>query len=81
MLIVKNLFSFCIEFEILLHLFLVFRLWSINEDINMKNEAWSKTDRTYTKKSSEKHFWTRIADRNYQNYGPQYWDWLTSSRC
>jgi hypothetical protein len=30
-------------------------------------------DRTYTKKSSEKHFWTKIVDRNYQiadrNYG------------
>jgi hypothetical protein len=23
-------------------------------------------DRTYTKKSTEKHFWTKIADRNYQ---------------
>jgi hypothetical protein len=30
-------------------------------------------DQTYTKKSSEKHFWTKFADRNYQiadrNYG------------
>jgi hypothetical protein len=23
-------------------------------------------DRTYTKKSSEKHFWTKFANRNYQ---------------
>jgi hypothetical protein len=39
----------------------------------MRNEAWNENDRTYTKKSSEKHFWTKFADRDYQivdrNYG------------
>jgi hypothetical protein len=30
----------------------------------MRNDAWNEMDRTYTKKSSEKHFWTRITDRN-----------------
>jgi hypothetical protein len=36
-----------------------------NKDVNMKNEAWNDMDRTYTKKSSENHFWTKFADRNY----------------
>ena len=39
----------------------------------MRNYAWNEMDRTYTKKSSEKHFWTKFADRNHQivdrNYG------------
>jgi hypothetical protein len=39
----------------------------------MTNYAWNEMDRTYTKKSSEKHFWTKFADRNHQivdrNYG------------
>jgi hypothetical protein len=39
----------------------------------MKNDAWNEMDRTYTKKSSEKHFWTKFADRNHKiadrNYG------------
>jgi hypothetical protein len=30
----------------------------------MRNEVWSEIDRTCAKKSSEKHFWTRITDRN-----------------
>jgi hypothetical protein len=30
----------------------------------MRNDAWNEMDRNYTKKSSEKHFWTKIADRN-----------------
>jgi hypothetical protein len=29
----------------------------------MRNDAWNEMDRTYTKKSSEKYFWTIIADR------------------
>jgi hypothetical protein len=32
----------------------------------MRNDAWNDMDRTYMKKSSEKHFWTKIADRNYE---------------
>jgi hypothetical protein len=64
MLIVKNLFSFYVEFEMQLHFLLDFRLWSVNEDINMRNETWSEMDRTYMKKSSEKHFLDRIMDRN-----------------
>jgi hypothetical protein len=56
MLIIMNIFSFCVKFEILLYFLLDYRLWSVNEDINMRNEAWSKIDQTYTKKSSEKHF-------------------------
>jgi hypothetical protein len=32
----------------------------------MRNDAWNIMDRTYTKKSSEKHFWTKFADRNHQ---------------
>jgi hypothetical protein len=65
MLIVKNLFSFYVEFEILLHFLLFYRLWNVNKDVNMRNDAWNEMDRIYTKKSSEKHFWTKIADRNY----------------
>jgi hypothetical protein len=30
----------------------------------MRNEAWNEMDRTYTKKLSEKHFWTKNVDRN-----------------
>jgi hypothetical protein len=58
MLIVKNLFSFYVEFEILLHFLLFYRLWNVNNDVNMRNDAWNEMDRTYTKKSSEKHFLT-----------------------
>jgi hypothetical protein len=65
MLIVNNLFSFYIEFEILLHFLLFYRLWNVNKDVDMRNDAWNIMDRTYTKKSSEKHFWTKFADRNY----------------
>jgi hypothetical protein len=66
MLIVKNLFSFYVEFEILLHFLLFYRLWNVNKDVNMRNDAWNEMDRTYTKKSSKKHFWTKITDRNYE---------------
>jgi hypothetical protein len=66
MLIVKNLFSFYVEFEILLYFLLFYRLWNVNKDVNMKNDAWNIMDRTYTKKSSEKYFWTKFADHNYQ---------------
>jgi hypothetical protein len=72
-LIVKNLFSFYVEFEILLHFLLFYRLLNVNKDVNMRNYAWNEMNRTYTKKSSKKHFWTKFADRNYQitdrNYG------------
>jgi hypothetical protein len=71
-LIVKNLFSFCVEFEILLYFLLDFRLWSVNKNINMRNEVWSEMDRTYTEKSSEKNFLDRITDHDYKNCGPQY---------
>jgi hypothetical protein len=64
-LIVKNLFSFYVEFEILLYFLLFCRLWNVNKDVNMRNDAWNEMDRTYMKKSSEKHFWTKFADRNY----------------
>jgi hypothetical protein len=64
MLIVKNLFNFYVEFEILLHFLLFCRLWNVNKDVNMKNDAWNEMDQTYTKISSEKHFWTKIADCN-----------------
>jgi hypothetical protein len=37
----------------------------------MRIEALSEMDRTYTKKSNEKHFLDRITDHNYQNCGPQ----------
>jgi hypothetical protein len=63
MVIVKNLLSFCVESEILLHFLLFHRLRSVNKDVNVRNEAWSEMDRTYTKKSSEKYFLDRIADR------------------
>jgi hypothetical protein len=73
MLIVKNLFSFYVEFEILLYFLLFYILWNVNKDVNMRNDAWNEMDRIYTKKSSEKHLWIKIADRNYQitdrNYG------------
>jgi hypothetical protein len=72
MLIIKNLFSFYVEFEILLYFWLFCRLWNVNKDVNMKNDAWNEMDRTYTKKSSEKHFWTK-------NCGPQLWDLLSGS--
>jgi hypothetical protein len=64
MLIVKNLFSFYVKFEILLHFLLFCRLWNVIKDVNMRNEAWNEMDRTYTKKLSEKHFWTKNVDRN-----------------
>jgi hypothetical protein len=64
MLIIKILFSFYVEFEKLLHFLLFCRLWNVNKDVNMKNDAWNEMNRTYTKKSSEKHFWTKITDRN-----------------
>jgi hypothetical protein len=37
----------------------------------MRNDVWNEIDQTYMKKSSEKHFWIKNTDRNYQNYGPQ----------
>jgi hypothetical protein len=64
MLIVKNLFSFYVEFEILLHFLLFCRLWNVNKNVNMRNDAWNEMYRTYTNKSSEKHLWTKIADHN-----------------
>jgi hypothetical protein len=54
MLIVKNLFSFYVEFEILLYFLLFCRLLNVNKDVNMRNDAWNEMGRTYTKKSSEK---------------------------
>jgi hypothetical protein len=73
MLIFKNLFSFYVEFEILLHFLLFCRLLNINKDVNTRNDALNEMSRIYTKKSSEKHFWTKFVDRNYQiadrNYG------------
>jgi hypothetical protein len=66
MLIVKNLFNFYVEFEILLHFLLFYRLWNVNKNINIRNDAWNEMDRTYMKKSSEKHFLTKFADRNHQ---------------
>jgi hypothetical protein len=65
MLIVNTLFSFYVEFEILLHFLLFCRLWNVNKDVNMRNDVWNEMDRTYTKKSSEKYFWIKIVDRNY----------------
>jgi hypothetical protein len=50
MLIVKNLFSFYVEFEILLHFLLFCRLWNENNDVNMRNETWNEMDQTYTNK-------------------------------
>jgi hypothetical protein len=66
MLIVKNLFCFYVEFEILQHFLLFCRLWNVSKDVNMRNDAWNEIDRTYTKKSSENHSWTKFADRNYE---------------
>jgi hypothetical protein len=62
MLIVKNLFSFYVEFEILVYFLLFCRLCNVNKDVNMRNDAWNEMDWTYMKKSSEKYFWTRIVD-------------------
>jgi hypothetical protein len=82
MLIVKNLFSFYVEFEILLHFLLFCMLLNVNKDVNMRNDAWNEMDRSYTKKSSEKHFWTKLRIaimgfalwfaliRKYKNCGP-----------
>jgi hypothetical protein len=66
MLIFKNLFSFYVEFEILLHFLLFCRLLNVNKGVNMRNDAWNEMGQTYMKKSSEKHFWTKFVDRNYQ---------------
>jgi hypothetical protein len=63
-LIVKNSFSFYVEFETLLHFLLFYRLLNVNNDVNIRNDAWNEMDRSYTKKSSENHFWTKITDRN-----------------
>jgi hypothetical protein len=71
MLIVKNLFSFYVEFEILLYFLLFYRLWNINKDVNMRNDAWNIMDRTYMKKSSEKTLLNKICGPQLSNYGPQ----------
>jgi hypothetical protein len=52
MLIVKNLFSFYVEFEILLHFLLFCRLLSVNKDVNMRNNVWNEMGQIYTKKSN-----------------------------
>jgi hypothetical protein len=52
MLIVKNLFSFYVEFEILLYFLLFCRSLSVNKDVNIRNNAWNEMGRIYTKKSS-----------------------------
>jgi hypothetical protein len=52
MLIVKNLFSFYVEFEILLDFLLFCRSLSVNKDVNMRNNTWNEVGRIYTKKSS-----------------------------
>jgi hypothetical protein len=52
MLIVKNLFSFYVEFEILLHFLLFCRSLSVNKDVNMRNNVWNEMGQIYTKKSS-----------------------------
>jgi hypothetical protein len=49
-----------------MYFLLFYRLWNVNKDVNMRNDPWNEMDRTYTKKSSEKHFLTKFADRNYQ---------------
>jgi hypothetical protein len=49
MLIVKNLFSFYVKFEILLYLLLFCRFWNVNNDVNMRTEVWNEINRTYTK--------------------------------
>jgi hypothetical protein len=63
MLVFKIFFNFYVEFEILLHLLLFCRLLNVNKDVNMRNNVWNEMGQTYTKKSSEKHFHTKIADR------------------
>jgi hypothetical protein len=52
MLIVKDLFSFYVKFEILLHFLLFCRSLSVNKDVNMRNNAWNEMGQIYTKKSS-----------------------------
>jgi hypothetical protein len=47
--IVKNLLSFYVEFEILLHFLLIYKLWSVNKDVNVRNEAWNEMDQIYMK--------------------------------
>jgi hypothetical protein len=32
----------------------------------MRNSAWNEMGRIYTKKTSQKHFHTKITDRNYK---------------
>jgi hypothetical protein len=78
-LIVKNSFNFYVEFEILLYFLLFCRLLNVNKDVNMRNDAWNEMDRSYTKKSSEKHFLEKNVDRKLSNYGPQLWDLLSDS--
>jgi hypothetical protein len=52
MLIVKNLFSFNVEFEILLYFLLFCRSLSVNKYVNMRNNVWNEMGRIYTNKSS-----------------------------
>jgi hypothetical protein len=42
MLIVKNLFSFYVEFEILLHFLLFCKSLNVNKDVNMRNNACTR---------------------------------------
>jgi hypothetical protein len=65
MVIIKNLLSICVDFKILLYFLLFCGLWSVNKDVNVRNEAWNEMDRTYTKKSSKKYLWMTITNHNY----------------
>jgi hypothetical protein len=53
----------------------------------MRNSAWNEMGRIYTKKTSQKHFHTKITDRkcslvhsgkNDKNCGPQLWELRTA---
>jgi hypothetical protein len=57
MLIVKNLFSFYVEFEILLHFLLFYRLLNVNKDVNIQG--------------SNLHEEIKLKSFPYKNCGPQ----------
>jgi hypothetical protein len=71
MLIIKNLFSFFVEFDILLHFLLFCRLWNVNKYVYMRNDVWIEMDRTYMKKLNEKHFMDNNCGPQLSNCEPQ----------
>jgi hypothetical protein len=59
-LIVRNVFSFYAEFEVLLHFVFDFRYWSQNKNDNMRNEAQSEMNWIARRNQVKIKFWTKL---------------------